>query len=85
MRCKVYSPRTDFVCSFPSGVLLFKVVFGASSVEKAEKYHIMECYLAWRPENKLPIRRQEKGRIDGCFNVRCTLSLPHCFNVTLCP
>ena len=34
--------------------------------------------------NKLPFRRQEKSRNDGCLNVRCAVSLPHCFNVTFC-
>ena len=83
MRCKVYSPWTDFVCSFPSVVLLLTEVFGASSVEKGEKYHIMECYLVWKPANRLPFRRQEKIRNAGCLNVHFALSLPHCFNVTL--
>ena len=45
MHCKVYSPWTDFVSSFPSVALLFKEVFGAISAEKGEKYHIMEYYL----------------------------------------
>ena len=36
-------------------------MFGAFSVEKGEKYHIMECYLVWKPANRLPFRRQEKG------------------------
>ena len=56
--CKVCPPWTDFVCSFPSVVLLFKEVFGAFSVEKGEKYHIIECYyLVW---NRLPSRTQIK-------------------------
>ena len=62
MLCKVNSPWTDFVCLFPSVLLLFKEVFGAFSVEKGEKYHIMECYLVWKPANRLPFRRQEKGK-----------------------
>ena len=33
---------------------------------------------------RLPFRRQEKSRNDGCLNVRCAVSLPHCFNVTFC-
>ena len=37
-------------------------MFGAFSVEKGEKYHIMECYLVWKPANRLPFRRQEKGK-----------------------
>ena len=82
MYCKVYSPWTDFVCSFPSLLFLFKEVFGAFSVEKREKYNIMECHLVWKPANRLPFRRQEKSRNDGCLKVRCALSLPHCFNVT---
>ena len=52
-------------------------------MEKGEKCHIMECYLVWKPARRLPFRRQEKSRNDGCLNVRCALSLPHCFNVTL--
>ena len=82
---KVYSPWTDFVCSFPSVVLLLTEVFGASSVEKGEKYHIMECYLVWNPANRLQFRRLEKSWNDGCLNVRCALSLLHCFSVTFCP
>ena len=31
--------------------------------------------------NKLPFRRQEKSTNDGFPNVRCAVSLPHCFNV----
>ena len=57
-------------------------MFGAFSVEKREKYNIMECHLVWKPANILPFRRQEKSRNDGCLNVRCALSLAHCFNVT---
>ena len=37
-------------------------MFGAFSVEKGEKYRIMECYLVWKPANRLPFRRQEKGK-----------------------
>ena len=37
-------------------------MFGAFSVDKGEKYHIMECYLVWKPANRLPFRRQEKGK-----------------------
>ena len=37
-------------------------MFGAFSVEKGEKYHIIECYLVWKPANRLPFRRQEKGK-----------------------
>ena len=37
-------------------------MFGAFSVEKGEKYHIMKCYLVWKPANRLPFRRQEKGK-----------------------
>ena len=37
-------------------------MFGAFSVEKGEKYHIMECYLVWKPANRIPFRRQEKGK-----------------------
>ena len=59
----INSPWTDFVCSFPSDVCLFKEVFGASSVEKGQKHHIMECYLVWKPANRLPFRRQEKVEI----------------------
>ena len=51
-------------------------------MEKREKYNIMECHLVWKPANRLPFRRQEKSRNDGCLKVRCALSLPHCFNVT---
>ena len=83
MRCKVYSLRKHFVCLCPSVLLLFKDAFGAFSVEKGEKYHIMECYLVWKPTNRLPFRRQEKSGNDGCLNIRCALSLLHCFNVTL--
>ena len=60
MHCKVYSPWTDFICSFPSVLFLFKEVFGALSVEKGEKYNIMECYPVWKPANRLLFRRQEK-------------------------
>ena len=37
-------------------------MFGAFSVEKGEKYHIMEFYLVWKPANRIPFRRQEKGK-----------------------
>ena len=60
-------------------------MFGACSVEKGEKYHIMECYLVWKPANRLPFRIQEKIRNAGCLNVRCAVSLPYCFNVPFCP
>ena len=43
----------------------------------------MKCYLVWKPAKRHPFRRQEKSRNDGCPNVPCALSLPHCFNVTL--
>ena len=85
MRCKAYSLRKHFVCLCPSVLLLFKDAFGAFSVEKGEKYHIMECYLVRKPANRLPFRRQEKNRNAGCFNVRCAHSHPYCFNVTFCP
>ena len=81
MHCKVYSPCTDFV-SFPSVIFLFKEVFGAFSVEKGEKHHVMECYLVWKPANRLPFKRTRKIRNDECLNVRCPLSLLHCFNFT---
>ena len=45
----------------------------------------MEYHLVWKTGNRLPFRRQEKGRNDGCLNVRCALSLPHSFNVIFCP
>ena len=85
MRCKLNSPLTDFVCSSPSVLFLFKEVFGAFFEEKGEKYHIKECYLVWKPANRPPFRGQEKSRNNGCPNVRCALSLPHYFNVTYCP
>ena len=83
MTCKVYSPRENFVCSFPPVFFPFKEAFEAFSTEKGEKYHIMKCYLVWKPAKRHPFRRQEKSRNDGCPNVPCSLSLPHCFNVTL--
>ena len=85
MHCKVFSPWTDFVCSSPSVLFLFKEVFGALSVEKGEKYHIEECYLVGKPANRLPFRGQEKSRNNECLNVCCALSLSHCFKVTYCP
>ena len=70
----IYSPWTDFVCSFPSDVCLFKEVFGASSVEKGQKHHIMECYLVWKPANRLPFRIQEKVEM---MNVLTSTVLSH--------
>ena len=58
-------------------------MFGAFFEEKGEKYHIKECYLVWKPANRPPFRGQEKSRNNGCPNVRCALSLPHYFNVTV--
>ena len=59
MHCKVYPPCTDFV-SFPPVIFLFKEVFGAFSVEKGGKHHVMECYVVWKPANRLPFGGQEK-------------------------
>ena len=36
-------------------------------MERGEKYHIMECYLVWKPANRLPFRIQEKIRNAGCL------------------
>ena len=63
MLCKVYSPWTDFVSSFPSVLFFSNEVFGAFSAEKGEKYHIMECYLVWKTANRLLFRRQEKVKM----------------------
>ena len=63
MLCKVYSPWTDFVCSFPSVLFFSKEVFGAFSAEKGEKCHIMECYLVWKTAHRLLFRRQEKVKM----------------------
>ena len=51
-------------------------------MEKGEKYHIEECYLVGKPANRPPFTGQEKSGNNGRLNVRCALSLPHCFNVT---
>ena len=58
MRCKVYSLRKHFVCLCPSVLLLFKEAFGAFSVEKREKYHIMEHYLVWKPTDRLEDKKK---------------------------
>ena len=73
MRCKVYSPWTDFVCSFPSVLFLFEEVFGAFSVEKGEKYHIMECYLVWRPTN---FHLEDKKKLE-MMDVSTSVVLSH--------
>ena len=73
MLCKVYSPWTDFACSFPSVLFLFIEVFGAFSVKKGEKYNIMEYATRFgNPQIDL----------DGCLNICFPLSLPDCLNVT---
>ena len=71
--CKVYLPWTDFVCSFSSVLFLFKEVFGAFSVEKGEKYHIMEWYLVWRPTN---FHLEDKKKVE-MMDVSTSVVLSH--------
>ena len=50
-------------------------------MKKGEKYHNYGT-LSSLETYRLPFRRQEKIRNNRCLNIRCTLSLQHCFNVT---
>ena len=86
MHCELYSPPTGFLCSFLSVVFLFKEVFGAFPVERKERN--IKLWNATKSEiqqTNFHLEDKKKIRNDGCINIRCALSLPHCFNVTLCP
>ena len=70
----VYAHQFFFSLKKPLEVFLWR---------KERNITTMEHYLVWKPTNRLSFRRQDKIRNDGCLNIRCALSLPHCFNVTL--
>ena len=49
-------------------------------MEKGEKYHIQECYLVWKPANRLPFRGQEKVEI---MDVLTSVVLSHLHIVSM--